>query len=139
MLQAQQNPEGLFKSDTLGYNTLMNQILDWESYYHKELQQAEAARAAGNEGKARVCARRAAGISLGEYFRRRSQDIPGHSAYDRLKYLCNQPDTTGEVQTVAAHFLLRVTPEYILPLEIDLIADARWLTAALLGISKTGT
>ncbi len=110
----------------------MNHIIDWEARYQEELQQAEAARAAGNEGKARVCARRAAGVGLGEYFRRRGQELPGPSAYDRLKYLCSLPDTPSDVQEVAAHFLLRVTPEYSLPLEVDLIAEARWLKDKLL-------
>ncbi|MBM2849365.1 MAG: hypothetical protein HW418_2307 [Anaerolineales bacterium] len=37
----------------------------------RELAQAHKARAAGNEGQARVCARRAAGIALREWYKRR--------------------------------------------------------------------
>ena len=36
---------------------------NWEARFQSELHQAEMARALGNEGKARVCARRAAGIA----------------------------------------------------------------------------
>ena len=39
----------------------------WEAFYKAEMQNAEAARRSGNEGKARVCARRAAGAVIGEY------------------------------------------------------------------------
>jgi len=37
----------------------------------KELAQAHKARAMGNEGQARVCARRAAGIAIREWYKRR--------------------------------------------------------------------
>jgi len=37
----------------------------------RKLAQAHKARAAGNEGQARVCARRAAGIAVREWYKRR--------------------------------------------------------------------
>jgi hypothetical protein len=33
---------------------------------------------------------------------------------------------------VAGHFLIRITPEHELPVEVDLIAKARWLKTELL-------
>lgn len=98
-----------------------------------ELQQAEAARSAGNEGKARVCARRAAGIAAAEYLNRLGDPHLGPSAYDRLQYLYEIADLPPYVRMLAGHFLERVNQEFTLPIEMDLIADARQLAAELLG------
>lgn len=101
--------------------------------FHQELERAESARAANNEGMARVCARRAAGLAVGAYFRRRGIPSPGPSAYDSLRRLATLPDIPEPVRQVAEHFLVRVTPEHALPVQADLIAEARWLAAQLLG------
>ena len=42
--------------------------MDWQAEIQAELEKAQQARARGNEGQARVCARRAAGIAAREYF-----------------------------------------------------------------------
>lgn len=110
----------------------MNDTLFWEHRLQSELRQADTARAAGNEGKARVCARRAAGIIIGEFFQRRGGLQPGPSAYDRLKFLRQQPEISREIREVTGHFLIRITPEHELPVDADLIAEARWLKAELL-------
>jgi len=103
-----------------------------------ELDHAISARAEGNEGKARVCARRAAGIAAGEYLNNNGFPDPGPSAYDRLKYLCEIDQIPNEVSQVASHFLIRVTPEHILPMDIDLISEARWLIEKLLDFNNLG-
>jgi hypothetical protein len=104
----------------------------WKTTFDQELEQAEAARASGNEGKARVCARRAAGIVIREYFSRLGIPFAPHSAYQNLHYLRAYQDTSRQVQEVAGHFLERITPEHELPVDADLIAEARWLALALL-------
>jgi hypothetical protein len=100
--------------------------------FQQELQRAESARAANNEGMARVCARRAAGLAANAYLRRRGIPASGPSAYDSLRYLVAIPDLPEDVRRVAEHFLVRITPEHILPVEADLVAEARWLAARLL-------
>ncbi|MBN1148764.1 MAG: hypothetical protein JXA78_16000 [Anaerolineales bacterium] len=117
----------------------MDETTEWESEYNAEIQQAEAARSAGNEGMARVCARRAAGAVIGEYMLRRGLPNPGSGAYDRIRCLTDLPDAPAEARQVAAHLLLRVTPEYRLPIEADLIAEARWLKETLLRIPRPPT
>lgn len=97
-----------------------------------ELDHAISARAEGNEGKARVCARRAAGIAAGEYLNNNGFPDPGQSAYDQLKYLCEIDQIPDEIRQIASHFLIRVTPDHTLPLDIDLISEARWLIEKLL-------
>lgn len=105
---------------------------DWDTRFTAELDRAEQARAAGNEGMARVCARRAAGVVAGEFLRRQGGDLPGPSAVDRMRHLASLPQVPPQVQQVAGYFLERVTPDHTLPVDVDLIAAARWLRGALL-------
>lgn len=110
----------------------MSSTANWIEEFEDELHQAEAARSAGNEGRARVCARRAAGIIVGEYLRRRGIDFPDSSAYERLKLLTELSHVPPKAQELARHFLVRVTPERLLPIEADLITEARLLAEELL-------
>lgn len=105
---------------------------DWLEQYEAELRHAEKARSADNEGMARVCARRAVGWVLGEYIARHGMEVSSPSAYERVQMLIDLPDTPAEVRLVAGHFRVRITPEHELPVEADLIAEARWLKAMLL-------
>lgn len=107
--------------------------MDWKSEANRELTQARQARQSGNEGKARVCSRRAAGQIVGEYFQRSGLPNPGSSAFARLQYLLSLPDLQPEAREIAAHFVLRTTPEFKLPIEVDLIAEASLLSGLLLG------
>jgi hypothetical protein len=107
---------------------------DWESLFEQEIHQAEVARSVGNEGMARVCARRAAGIAIGEYLRRKGLSGLDPGAYDRLRYLSNLPEISPQARLVANHLLTRVTPEHSLPIDVDLIAETRWLKASLLSV-----
>ena len=110
----------------------MCSVPSWQNRFTEELRQAEAAREAGNEGMARVCARRAAGIAAGEYLRRHGLALTEPSAYARLKFLTQLPQTPQVVQEVVNHFLLRINPDKSLPIQADLIAEARWLANELL-------
>ncbi len=105
---------------------------DWKESFDLELSQAEAAREKGNEGMARVCARRAAGIAAGEYFRRKSVVQAGASAFDRLRQLHELPGMSEEVKTATGYFLQRVTFDHNLPVDVDLISEARLLAEQLL-------
>ncbi len=104
----------------------------WKARINSELRQAEAARASGNEGKARVCARRAAGLAVEEYLRRQGVMLDPGSAYAYLRYLAELPDIPPGMRLVAEHFLERVTADHNLPTNADLIAEARWLISKLL-------
>ena len=100
--------------------------------YLMELKMARSARAAGNEGKARVCARRAAGIVVGAYLNQRGHQISDPSAYARLRYLRSLPDIPEDVRQVTEHFLMRVNKDQNLPIPVDLVAEAVWLEGKLL-------
>jgi hypothetical protein len=94
---------------------------------------AESARSEGNEGKARVCARRAAGIVIGEYLRRHKKidDYP-NSSYARLQYIQEITGLPSKVKEVSEHMLARVDENHNIPFEVDLVSEARWLAKALL-------
>ena len=98
---------------------------DWRSEIQAEFDRAEHARARGNEGQARVCARRAAGIAAREYFTRHGQKVRTPSAYDLLKILEEEQSLSAELRQSAHYLTLRVNEEFKLPVSVDLIAEAR--------------
>jgi len=107
-------------------------MASWQDQYDIEIKNAKSARAMGNEGRARVCARRAAGLVIGEYLRSKDYTLPAASAYDRLRLLNSLPDLPDEVYQVTGHLLERVNSNYQLPADADLIKDAEWLRTTLL-------
>lgn len=98
---------------------------DWRQAIQQEFTRAEQARERGNEGQARVCARRAAGIAAREYLTRRGQSVRTPSAYDLLNVLKDDPHLPADLKLIADHLTLRVNEEFKLPVDIDLIAEAR--------------
>jgi len=105
---------------------------NWSDLYDSEIRMAEESRIAGNEGRARVCSRRALGIALGEFFRLNNLPDPGPSAIDHVKYFISRNEFPAEQREVASHFILRIDPDHNLPIDADLIAEAKWLTKELL-------
>ncbi len=104
----------------------------WLIKYHSELQRGEQARAEGNEGMARVCARRAAGEVIREYFQRENLSLPKPSALNALRTLSKSEQVSPRVQEIATHFIWQITPDHILPGDVDLLAEVQWLAKELL-------
>lgn len=98
-----------------------------------ELEDAYRSRSSGNEGRARVCARRAAGIAARDFLTRRGVRLRTLSAYDALRALEQFPGLAPDLKSAAAHLTLRVTEEFTLPGDIDLLAEARLLCDNLVG------
>ena len=107
-------------------------FMDWQAQVNAEFEKAEQARANGNEGQARVCARRAAGIAIREYLTRQGIRPPSVSAYDLLNLLKEDPRISPDLKLIADHLTLRVTEEFKLPVNADLIAEARTFCESLL-------
>lgn len=110
---------------------------DWISDFQHEISTAKQARAQKNEGKSRVCARRAAGIVAKIYISDKNPDIQLKSAYEYLNYLLADPEISQEIREVVNHFVIKVTPDYTLPIDADLIEDACRLSKTLLGYPCT--
>jgi hypothetical protein len=99
--------------------------------FDQELAKAEQARQEGYEGRARVCARRAAGIAIRAYQARRGIPAAGRSAYDLLVDLQDLPGISARVRQAAQRLSLRVSEDFTLPSEADLIDEARQLALGL--------
>lgn len=107
-------------------------IPDWRIDFNREIDRAKTARAQRNEGMARVCARRAAGIAIGEYLRLRDFSSPSASAYNRLRFLESLPGIPEGASEPTRCLLLRVDEHHQLPGEVDLINEAERLCSLLL-------
>lgn len=100
---------------------------EWIIEVHRELDRGEAARAMGNEGMARVCARRAAGIALGEYFHQSGLKGYGSSVQERIRLFKSMPISNDRAQEIADHLLIHVNEDHQLPINIDLLEETHWL------------
>jgi len=107
----------------------------WKEKFDAEILRAESARKDGNEGMARVCARRAAGAMVREYFQRNriAQTKSQIAALRNLRDLSQSPHIPEEIRVVAEHFTWQITTDHTLPENADLIADAYWLREKLMG------
>ena len=110
----------------------MFRMNDWKTQLQKEFDKAQQARVNRNEGQARVCARRAAGIAIREYLTRKGTRVPSMSAYDLLNLLKEDAHLPSDMQLIVDHLTVRVTEEFQLPFDADLIAESRLLCNWLL-------
>jgi HEPN domain-containing protein len=110
--------------------------VDWQTNIESEFEKAERARARGNEGQASVCARRAAGIAIREYLTRRGIRPPSVSAYDLLNLLKDDSSLSPKLKLIADHLTLRVTEEFKLPVDADLVAEAKTFCQELLSENR---
>jgi hypothetical protein len=94
-----------------------------------EIDAARAARRAGNEGRARVCARRAAGLAARAFLARRGSG--SGNAYDALQELAALSGLAPGLAVAAERLTLRVDQQFSLPAEVDLIAEAALLIEGL--------
>ncbi len=100
-------------------------MADWQAEIQAEFDRAAQARQRNNEGQARVCARRAAGIAVREYLSRRGIRPPSTSAYELLNLVKEDPLLPTDLKQIAEHLTVRVTEEFKLPVDVDLVAEAR--------------
>lgn len=105
---------------------------DWESEYQAEIEHAISAREKGNEGMARVCARRAAGIILKAYFETQGINYYPESSYDRLRLFQSLPDTPRDARELANLFLMQVNFDHNLPPDVDLIREVQRIREIIL-------
>ncbi len=90
----------------------------------EELLLAKQSRKEGNEGRARVCARRAAGAAAGSYLTRQGVAKKTDNAYLSLQTLGQMENFPDRIQIAINRLIQRVDGNYQLPPEIDLIHEA---------------
>ncbi|HRQ32836.1 MAG TPA: hypothetical protein PLM89_07010, partial [Anaerolineales bacterium] len=77
-------------------------------------------------------ARRAAGIAIREYLLRKGVRPLSSSAMDLLNLIKEDSRLPPELRPIIEHLTLRVTVEFKLPIQVDLIVEARTLCQTLL-------
>ncbi len=98
----------------------------------REMDLADQARKQGREGRARVCARRAAGQAVAMFHERKTGRRPQANYYHLLRWFQEIDDVPGALKEAAARLTTRVKPDYTLPHTHDPLQDARALIKALL-------
>jgi hypothetical protein len=110
--------------------------MDWKERVVRELATAEAARSRGNEGMARVCARRAAGWAAEAWLQARGAAINDPSVLVQLRRLAKQPGLSPRLHEIIGHLVMPkikddLESDSYFPENIDLLAEARELVDAL--------
>lgn len=98
----------------------------------RELEMAREARRKGNEGMARVCARRAAGWAASWHLADKTGRPFGVNAYDTLLLLARWPEAPKDLRAAARRLTTRITPDHRLPFDEDPLEDAEAIVRALL-------
>ena len=77
----------------------------------RELELGEKAEREGNSGRARVCARRAAGIALENYYTRMGKD-PGKDAMKLLAQFSEEKGVPNTIHEAVVRLRARVRPDF---------------------------
>jgi len=93
-------------------------------HVQEEILLAKQSRAEGNEGRARVCARRAAGTAAGQFLIEKGVGDSEDNAVQSLIRLSTMDILPDRVQTAARCLVMRVDESNNLPQEVDLIQEA---------------
>ena len=90
----------------------------------EELLLAKQSRLEGNEGRARVCARRAAGAAVKERLVKMGITQKQENAIQSMLILAQKETLPVRVQEAIDWLVQRVNQDHNLPLEVDLIHEA---------------
>jgi hypothetical protein len=104
----------------------------------EELLLAKQSRKEGNEGRARVCARRAAGAAVQAYFGKQGNSSQPENALRSLLSLSNTQNIPDRIQLAVERLTQRVNDDHQLPPEIDLIKEAK-LLIQYLNLDESGS
>ncbi len=115
--------------------SLSGDLLTLKQTIHRELEDANRARIDGNEGRARVCARRAAGWAVSFTRSLNEEREIEANAYEMLQWLAQQVDTTDDVRSAAIRLTARVSLDHTLPFPEDPLEDAQMIVEALLDLN----
>ncbi len=106
----------------------------------KELENAYRSQAAGKDGRARVCARRAAGWAIQAYLAKHDVSLDDDNALNHIKYFSNAEGLSEKMQAVLHHLHIKLEKDSLdedayYPIEgVDLVQEAHWLVETLLGV-----
>jgi hypothetical protein len=93
-----------------------------------ELTRAKKALEEGNSGMARVCARRACGISISFRLQNDPHSGYGESAMNQLKSIQNDDSVPVKIKDAARGLLTNVSDQTTLPFSFNPVGDAELIT-----------
>jgi len=96
---------------------------------------ARTAVSSGNEGKARVCARRMAGAALAWLITVKPGEHRAVDTMTQLNNLLNDPDAAPDVRDAAARLTARVSSDFRYPSASDPVDDAEIIVRYVLAIA----
>lgn len=97
--------------------------MGWKEQLDLELDRAGRAEQAGNSGKARTSARRAAAVAINEYQRRRRLHVARTDVMSQLQWVIEQQEEPRDVRSAAARLAGRLSADFTSP-STDPVADA---------------
>ncbi len=98
---------------------------DLRGKVYKELNDARTSRMQANEGRARVCARRAAGWAIeGLYDAGEAEPLAEANAYRYLQWFAGQEQFPENLRNAANRLTTKVDEDFNLPFEEDPLEDA---------------
>jgi hypothetical protein len=103
-----------------------------------EMDHAQIAREEGLEGRARVCARRAAGFAINAFGRERMGSKAKTNAYDLLQWFRDLSIVDPSLREAAARLTVKVNHSFNLPHSQDPLDDAQMIIDALLEDLESG-
>lgn len=112
---------------------------DIKARIERELIAAEDARNAGNEAKARVCARRAAGLAIETFYHSHGHPLKDSSAISSIRALQADAQANPGWKEIAGLLLTRVNEDYSFPSQLDVIGETRRLIAEIENSLKGST
>ena len=98
-----------------------------------ELTLARQAQAAANPGRARVCARRAAGWAVRAWYEARAGSARQGDALKQLRRLAADAAVPEPVRAAAVRLVTKVDVDHTLPFDDDPVVDARLIIAYVAG------
>ena len=100
----------------------------------KELSDAQIARLQGNDGRTRVCARRAAGFAVAWLCTSRGQQVREADSLNLLKSIQTDESLPSDVRDASTRLTARVTPDFKYPFPTDPLDDARVIVDYVKGV-----
>ena len=102
--------------------------VDSRARIEAELADARVARKNGREGRARVCARRAAGWAIAAHY----PDSRQRGAYSHLRWLESNAKVSQELRSAAGRLTVQIAEDHELPHSEDPLLDAEIIVRSLL-------
>ena len=105
----------------------------------QELATAREAQSAGNNGKARVCARRAAGVAITWYLTRFTDKKWEQDALRQLLRLRDDDTFPQEVRQAAQRLATKISDQFRYPFSTDPLRDAQIIISYIASITNAET